>query len=244
MVNKLIVVVVVGLVAGGIGVAYALATTLPQVLSQPTEGLPTMAPVLPTETRAPTPTTAFIVLTNPAVPTVADPTMSVSMQIAAATESATVSPSGPTPSPLTCIPNHAAETGRVVEVVDGNTIRVYMEDKIYFVRYIGIAVPRYDQVKQLYGDAATFKNSGLVYGKEVSLIRDVSDKDAAGRLLRYVLVGNTFVNLELIRLGMATAADVAPDSACAGEFKLAEQSARQAQVGRWSGTPTPLPTVP
>jgi len=136
-----------------------------------------------------------------------------------------------------CIPGNARQTGKVLDVLDGNTIKVYMEDKVYFVRYIGIQVPKYGEVQELYGQAAMLKNSSLVFGKEVSLIKDVSDKDSAGRLLRYILVGDTFVNLELLKAGFATAVGVPPDTACVQAFQDAEQSARQAQVGRWASAP-------
>jgi endonuclease YncB( thermonuclease family) len=63
----------------------------------------------------------------------------------------------------------------------------------------------------------------LVYGKDVSLVADVSNKDENGRLLRYVVAGNTFVNLEMIFQKLGTAVDIPPDSACAQIFNQAEQ---------------------
>ncbi len=243
--NKLIVIVVMGLLIGAVVVAYLLLTLLPQARLQQSDALPTGAAIQPTETHAPTPTTAFIVAATAELLSLGSiaPTPA-SMDAATPTVEATGSPALPPTLTSACIPNHPAETGKVIAVVDGNTIRVYMEEKVYFVRYIGIDVPRDDEVKQLYGPAATFKNSSLVYGKQVTLIGDAADKDAVGRLLRYVMVGNTFANLEMLRSGMATADNLPPNTACAQEFKLAEQYARQSQVGRWSGTPTPLPTVP
>lgn len=54
---------------------------------------------------------------------------------------------------------------------------------------------------------------------EITLIPDQTDKDARGRLLRYVFIGNTFVNCELIAQGYARAADKPPNSACAEYFQ-------------------------
>lgn len=243
--NKLIVVVTIGLLVGAVVVAYVLITLLPQTQLQQSDALPTGVAIQPTDTHAPTPTTAFIVNATAAVLPIGGlvPT-AASTDAATPTAEATGSPALPPTLSAACIPSHAAETGKVIAVVDGDTIRVYMEDKVYFVRYIGIDVPSDGEVKQLYGPAATFTNSSLVYGKQVTLIQDVSGKDPVGHLLRYVMVGSTFVNLEMVRSGMATAANVPPNTACAQEFKLAEQGARQAQVGRWAGTPTPFPTVP
>jgi len=42
------------------------------------------------------------------------------------------------------------------------------------------------------------KKAELVYSKEGTLIADVSDKESDNRLLRYVLVGDTFVNARFI----------------------------------------------
>ncbi|HUH98243.1 MAG TPA: thermonuclease family protein [Anaerolineales bacterium] len=141
-----------------------------------------------------------------------------------------------------CIPNHPPETGRVVGVLDGNTIKVLLDrdGKIYVVRYIGIAVPAYGETQELYGRAAELDNFDLVFAQKVSLFGDNSDKDPAGRLLRYVTMGDRFINLVLLQHGYATAASVPPNTACDAVFKNAEQTARQSQIGRWVATPTPL----
>ena len=139
-----------------------------------------------------------------------------------------------------CIPNNPPQTGRVVGVLDGNTIKVLLnsDGKIYVVRYIGIAVPKYGETQELYGDVAEAENYDLVFAKSVNMFSDTSDKDSVGRLLRYVTVGDNFINLAMIQHGLATAATVQPDVACDAVFKSAEQIARQSQVGRWVPTPT------
>lgn len=140
-----------------------------------------------------------------------------------------------------CIPNNPPETGRVVGVLDGNTIKVLLDSdgKIYVIRYIGIAVPKYGETKELYGDVAEAENYDLVFAQRVNMFSDTSDKDSAGRLLRYVTVGDNFINLALIQHGLATAVTVEPDIACDAVFQNAEQIARQSQIGRWVLTPTP-----
>jgi len=55
------------------------------------------------------------------------------------------------------------------------------------------------------------KNAELVYSKDGTLIADVSDKEPDNRLLRYVLVGDTFVNANLIQQGHASALDTPPE---------------------------------
>jgi len=46
----------------------------------------------------------------------------------------------------------------------------------------------------------------------VVLVKDVSETDQYGRLLRYIYIGNTFVNAELVRAGWAEARRYEPDT--------------------------------
>jgi endonuclease YncB( thermonuclease family) len=138
-----------------------------------------------------------------------------------------------------CIPNNPRQTGKVIEVIDGNTVRALFRDDglVHVVRYIGVATP----ADNVYSIAAEQKNTGLVYGKdkEIVLIKDVNDKDDRGRLLRYALIGDTFINLEMIKQGLGAALDIPPDSACAQIFKQVEQTANASKLGIWSSTITP-----
>ena len=136
---------------------------------------------------------------------------------------------------LDCIPENPPQTGRVVEVLDGNTVRVLIDKLIYVVRYIGVAAPE----DKTYSEIARVENSKLIYGNDITMISDVSDKDPRGRLLRYVIQGNTFINIKLIQQGLGTALDVPPNSACAQAFKQAEQSSSASMLGVWSSTATP-----
>ncbi|GAG80741.1 unnamed protein product, partial [marine sediment metagenome] len=83
-------------------------------------------------------------------------------------------------------------------VIDGDTIEVDLNGKVYKVRYIGINSPEYDQP---FGNEATQANSSLVSGKNVILEKDVSGTDKYGRPLRYVYVGYLFVNSHLVKFG-------------------------------------------
>src|SRR5450759_4658969 len=74
----------------------------------------------------------------------------------------------------------SAEMTRVTYVVDGDTIEVEGGRRI---RYIGIDTP---ELSKCFGDTAKGENSLLVSGKTVRLVRDVSETDTYGRLLRYV----------------------------------------------------------
>jgi len=146
-----------------------------------------------------------------------------------------------------CIPDHPIQTGQVVDVVDGDTIKVLMDQdgQTYTVRYIGMDTPESTTQVEFFGAEAAIKNVQLVFGKNVTLIKDVSETDRYGRLLRYVLVDHLFVNYELVAQGYANAASFPPDIACIPTFQAAEQKARASNLGLWNAPPTlaPLPTL-
>ncbi len=65
--------------------------------------------------------------------------------------------------------------------------------------------------------------------------------DLDGRLLRYVLSGNSFVNYSLVRDGFAYASTHRPDVACSIAFAEAQNQAVGEGAGLWAVIPTPLP---
>jgi micrococcal nuclease len=141
--------------------------------------------------------------------------------------------SSPTPSPI---------EGQVTKVIDGDTIEVNLGGRIYRVRYIGMNTP---EVGQLCADEATARNAELVGGKMVTLVKDISETDKYGRLLRYVYVGDIFVNAQLVKDGYAQAATYPPDVAFADLFVQSEGEAREAQRGCWAPSGVPAtPTLP
>ncbi len=70
------------------------------------------------------------------------------------------------------------------------------------VRYIGINTP--ERNEPCY-EQATQANIDLVLGKTVRLVKDKSDTDRYGRLLRYLFVDDIFVNKVLVEQGHAEA---------------------------------------
>jgi micrococcal nuclease len=145
-----------------------------------------------------------------------------------------------------CIPNNPPQTGRVVEVVDGDTIKVILDQDglTYSVRYIGMDTPENTSQVDYFGQEASAKNSELVFGKAATLIKDVSETDQFGRLLRYVLVDNLFVNYELVAQGYANTASYPPDVACIATFQAAEQQASASKLGLWAASPPTLAVIP
>jgi micrococcal nuclease len=136
-----------------------------------------------------------------------------------------------------CIPTTTKrEIGSVVGIVDGDTIDVKINNQVYRVRYIGIDTPERNEI--FYSQATQF-NQILVFNKTVTLVKDVSETDQFNRLLRYVIVGDIFVNYELANEGYAVSSTYPPDIACSTEFSSAERKAQIAEVGFWKPTATP-----
>lgn len=111
-----------------------------------------------------------------------------------------------------CIPTNTLQTNAtVIEVTSGDSIWVFYDNDEHEVRYIGVDAPEGDEA----GAAeALALNQQLVAGKEVLLVADALDQDEYERLLRYVVVDSTLVNLELVRQGVVFASPEEPNTAC------------------------------
>lgn len=123
------------------------------------------------------------------------------------------------------------ETAQVKRVIDGDTIVLSNNQK---VRYIGIDTPEIKSAQCFATEAAEF-NRKLVEGKQVILKKDISQTDRYGRLLRYVWVGDTFVNEYLVSEGYARQSTFPPDVFYAKLFQEAAQTARIKNKGLWNG---------
>ncbi len=140
-------------------------------------------------------------------------------------------------------PEDAVEVA-VVEVVDGDTIRVRLDGGTRLVRYTGINAPETGEGYREYewlGPEATDVNASLIGGSRVRLERDVSDTDAYGRLLRYVWSDGLLLNAEMVRLGYAQARAYPPDTRYAEILEALEAEARAAELGVWGERPTEVP---
>jgi endonuclease YncB( thermonuclease family) len=120
------------------------------------------------------------------------------------------------------------ETGIVSRVIDGDTIDVLLNGSVQRVRYIGMNTPERDETCYA---AATQANAGLVEGQTVRLVKDRSETDPFDRLLRYVYVGEVFVNARLVEQGYAEVVSYPPDTAHFDEFRALEDAARASNRG-------------
>jgi len=116
----------------------------------------------------------------------------------------------------------------VTRVIDGDTLEIEGGKK---VRLIGINTP---EKGQPYYKEATDKLEDLVLDKEVRLEMDVTDEDMYDRLLRYIYVGDAFVNLEIVKAGLATSYEYEPDTKYQEMLDEAEQEAKDTEVGMWA----------
>lgn len=127
-------------------------------------------------------------------------------------------------------------TAPVVEVVDGDTIRVMLDDVEERVRYIGVDTPESvapGEPVECFAKRASRFNARLVEGERVRLVFDAERRDRYGRLLAYVHAGDDFVNAELVRRGYATTLTIPPNDTFAERFDRLEQNAANAGRGLW-----------
>jgi micrococcal nuclease len=135
----------------------------------------------------------------------------------------------------------AAIGGRVVRVVDGDTVKIRLGDRrgTRTVRYIGVDTP--ESVKpgepvQCFGKQASEFNRRMVAGRHVRLRVGRERTDRYGRLLAYVYVqgkDRRFVNEELVRAGYARTLEISPNVDFARRFRALERRARRAGRGLW-----------
>jgi len=131
--------------------------------------------------------------------------------------------------------------GRVVWVVDGDTIHVRVGRRLEKVRYIGVNAPEIPHPEArgwLEGGAqATAVNQLLVAGQDARLVLDVRHRDNYGRLLAYVWMHRAgkplMANAEMVRLGYAQVMTIPPNVRHQELFLKLQREARDAGRGLW-----------
>jgi micrococcal nuclease len=172
-----------------------------------------------------------------------DPTSEIKVaEFATPTPPLNAVPASPTPTEVESIPGR--EVAYVIQVIDGDTIEVFLNEGTHRLRYIGIDSP---EIGKPYVDDATEANRRMVEGQTVELEGDVTNIDQYGRLLRYVYLSDgTFVNAELVKLGFAYAVAYPPDVKFQELLSEAESEAVKAGIGLWTPpepTAIPIPIV-
>ena len=127
---------------------------------------------------------------------------------------------------------------RIARVIDGDTAVL---DDGTSVRYIGIDTPEMHPAPQCGAEAATEANERRVEGELVTLRLDPAEtRDRFGRLLAYLEIDGSILNVELVRDGLACAFPFGSTRRYRDEIAAAEREAREAGRGVWSACP-PVP---
>jgi endonuclease YncB( thermonuclease family) len=122
----------------------------------------------------------------------------------------------------------AAAAERAARVIDGDTIQLEDGQK---VRYAGINAP---EDGQRYFQESTQANNDLVGGKDVTLEFGRRQREKYERLLAYVFVGETFVQGELVRRGLAIVTRTQPLPRYRSVLQGYQEEARTAGRGIWA----------
>lgn len=151
----------------------------------------------------------------------------------------------------TTIDNDEIETVEVASVVDGDTIKVYLEGERYTIRMIGIDTPESvhpDESKNtIYGQKASeYAKQNIEKGQTVYLSKDVSDRDKYDRLLRYVWlekpvdvndeteIREKMYNAKVVLDGYANVYEYAPNNTLYDLFLTFEAEAEADNRGLWA----------
>jgi micrococcal nuclease len=126
-----------------------------------------------------------------------------------------------------------------VDVIDGDTIKVFVNGKIESVRYLLIDTPESKSQKtcvQFYAKEAFLRNSELVKSGKVTLEFEQGNlRDSYGRLLAYVYVDGESVQETLLKEGYARVAYIInPPYKYLETYRKEENLAKKQKINIWS----------
>jgi micrococcal nuclease len=133
----------------------------------------------------------------------------------------------------------ATASALVDRVVDGDTIRVIVNNEKKTVRLIGIDTPETVDPRrevECFGKEASNRLKELIEDKEVILETDSSQQeiDRYGRLLRYVSLNGVSINEQLIYDGFASEYTYNNPYKYREQFQAAQEDAKKNQRGLWN----------
>lgn len=140
------------------------------------------------------------------------------------------------------------QKAKVTKVIDGDTIKVDIDGKIYKVRFIGINCPEIGENEEFYGKEAYEFSKEKLDDKVIFLQKDVSETDKYGRLLRYVWlekpkdlnnptkeeIRDLSINGILVKEGYAKANYYPPDTSYTKFLKEIEKQAKKENLSMWN----------
>ncbi len=131
-------------------------------------------------------------------------------------------------------------SGRVVDIVDGDTLDIDLDGRVERVRLIGIDTPETKKPGapvECFGPEATRRLQHILPpGTEVVVQRDIEARDDYGRLLLYVFRfdDELFVNADLVIHGFATTLEIPPNTSFSRTLRRLSTEARTAKMGMWN----------
>ncbi|MBN2135042.1 MAG: thermonuclease family protein [Acidobacteria bacterium] len=132
----------------------------------------------------------------------------------------------------------ADEEGKVTKVYEGDRIKVKIDGKSYKVQLLGVDTPKKkwgsDELTKYVAKAAKKYTIDQIKKKNVTLKADkkAGDKNKSGDLLRYVYIGKTHINAELLKQGYGKVNEDLSFSQKTS-FKKYESKAKKDGEGLW-----------
>lgn len=132
---------------------------------------------------------------------------------------------------LACSPvnNTPANSYQVenAKVIDGDTIELPTGQRL---RYIGIDTP---EIGEPFAQEAKQFNQALLKGNSITISFDKENTDKYGRLLGYCFIGETFINAELVKEGLAVTYNKPPNVKYAALLNGLQNQAKKEKKGLW-----------
>ncbi len=124
----------------------------------------------------------------------------------------------------------------IYRVTDGDTLRLEIDGKLEYLRFIGVDSPETWRRIEPFGLEATAFVRSLVAGKQVMLEPGLVERDRFGRLLAYAFVDGRDVGLQLLQAGLARV-QIIDDARYRALYEAAEAGARSVKKGMWHNLP-------
>ncbi|MGE7924699.1 thermonuclease family protein [Viridibacillus arvi] len=127
----------------------------------------------------------------------------------------------------------------VVKVVDGDTVKVKMNNKTTTIRMLLIDTPESVKVgvkpQKFSKEASKYLKKRLKKGTTVEIELGENATDKYGRTLAYVWLGDENMNLTMVKKGYARVAYVSkPNTKYLSEFKQSQKKAKSKKLKIWS----------
>ena len=138
-----------------------------------------------------------------------------------------------------CVDGHfeavSSVMAKVYRIVDGDTIHIEINKKIYAVRMLGMDTPElhfYDRAQPVWGVKAKEHLASLVApGDAVRAEFDQTKCDKYGRILVHIFKGSLNLNYEQVKSGLAANYCIAPNMHYCDQFAAAYRNAELNQLG-------------